>query len=335
MTNSWCNRPYRPGDEHGILALRRVAFGNLDPVRLSMAAWRWQFRDNPAGPPFIRLAECRGRIVAQYAVIPMRVTVDGCERTLAFSCDTMTHPAFQRRGLFSLLAGAVYRDMEEHSGIKGVFGFPNRASMPGFVKNLGWSPIASLPPWVTPANPLGAFVRPGLDFDHGGGRFSLSPAREFCRAHDELWKSHRPQRGAALVRDSGYLSWRYPSIPDFGYKIFLIKGGGETAGHLVLRPLKINGIPILALADVFPVHFLSPGLLSLLRKMAAGEGATSLAALFAPAQYRLARSLGFIPAPKRLSPKIFELAGRFYPGEPECLTDSRGWSVSFGDTDIV
>jgi len=335
MTNSWCNRPYHEGDEHGILALRRAAFGNLDPVRLLMSTWRWQFRDNPAGAPFIRLAECRGRVVAQYAVIPMRVSVDGTERTLAFSCDTMTHPAFQRRGLFSLLAGAVYRDMEEQAGIRGVFGFPNRASMPGFVKNLGWRPIASLPPWVTPANPAGALFPPGAGFREKGRDLALSPLSGFGPCFDDLWARHRPEKGVALVRDSRYLSWRYPAFPDFGYRSFSVTEQGETRGFLVLRPIKIKGIPILAIVDAFPLNILSPGLLGLLRKMAAKARATAITALFAPADYRKARHLGFFPAPKKISPKTFELAGRFYPDEPESITSADGWRVSFGDTDIV
>ena len=49
MTNACHIRPYRFGDEKGILELRSRVFGDLDPVRRHVHVWKWQFQDNPAG----------------------------------------------------------------------------------------------------------------------------------------------------------------------------------------------------------------------------------------------------------------------------------------------
>ncbi len=335
MTSLWCNRPYQPGDEHGILALRGDTFGDRDPVRTKMSTWRWQFKDNPAGRPFIRLVEAESRIVAQYAVIPMRLLVEGVQCVTAFSCDTMTHPAFQRRGLFSLLAGAVYRDMEEEAGIRGVYGFPNRVSMPGFTGKLGWSLIAGLPVWAAPARPWGLSGLFPLEFTAEGKALHLSPLSSFGPAFDGLWESRRPEKGVTAVRDARFLSWRYTACPDFGYRAFCVGEPNDPAGYLVLRPMTIKGIPFLILVDLFPLSLASPSLVRLLGRMAAHERAVAVLSLFPPAFRARARKIGFYPVPRRFSPKTFNLAGRFSSACPPALRQAAAWSVTFGDTDIV
>jgi hypothetical protein len=63
--------PYRPGDEHAILALFKLVF-NVDR---SMAVWNWQFRDCPQGiHAFVgRLAD--GTIVSQFTGLPVKTKV--------------------------------------------------------------------------------------------------------------------------------------------------------------------------------------------------------------------------------------------------------------------
>ena len=110
----WKTRSYVPGDVDGILALRRAVFGDLDRVRLKPEIWRWQFVDNPAGAGYVRLAERDGAIVGQYAAIPTRFRLNtgvGEERTFAMSCDTMTHPDYQRQGMFVTLAQELYAEL--------------------------------------------------------------------------------------------------------------------------------------------------------------------------------------------------------------------------------
>src|SRR5262245_25021005 len=105
----WTSRDSRPSDVDGILALRRACFGEADAARLQPAIWRWQFVDNPAGAGYVRLADHDGAVVGQYAAIPTRFQVNGNgaapgERTFAMSCDTMTHPGYQKQGIFVTLA---------------------------------------------------------------------------------------------------------------------------------------------------------------------------------------------------------------------------------------
>ena len=74
--------------------------------------------------------------MAFYGVIPCLVQWEGKVILAAQSSDTMTHPNFQRQGLFHTLAMKTYA-LAKENGIQFIFGFPNQNSYPGFVK-LQW-----------------------------------------------------------------------------------------------------------------------------------------------------------------------------------------------------
>jgi hypothetical protein len=74
---------------------------------------------------------------AYYGVFPSIVSVDGEHILAAQSGDTMTHSNHRRKGLFGILAEATFA-LARESGIKFIYGFPNKNSYPGFMK-LGWT----------------------------------------------------------------------------------------------------------------------------------------------------------------------------------------------------
>jgi Acetyltransferase (GNAT) domain len=74
---------------------------------------------------------------AFYGVYPCFVNYNGRIILAAQSGDTMTHPAYQGKGLFIKLALMTY-DYVKNNGVKFVFGFPNENSYYGFVKKLNW-----------------------------------------------------------------------------------------------------------------------------------------------------------------------------------------------------
>ena len=265
-------RPYETGDETRILCLRRAVFGDLDPVRTTLSAWRWQFLENPAGKSFCVIAEDRGAIVGQYAAIPTRFSVKGTETVFAFSCDTMVHPGYRKKGLFVLLARELYRLMAEKYGITTVWGFPNEASLPGFIGHLGWKQLRVFPLWIRPFRPLTWFCRqvpllkrfvpvaevrrenglPCRSYDGGKG-LVMEPVDHFHEEFDRLWNSLRGPSSIMQIRDGRYLNWRYLGMPAFGYLPFSIKWKGDLSGFLILRMMNLMGHSFGVLVDLFPV----------------------------------------------------------------------------------
>jgi hypothetical protein len=76
--------------------------------------------------------------VAYYGVIPMFVSIRNSPVLAAQSCDTMTHPAHRKKGLFTELAMHTFA-LAKEQGIHFIFGFPNQHSYPGFIKKLGFA----------------------------------------------------------------------------------------------------------------------------------------------------------------------------------------------------
>jgi hypothetical protein len=83
------------------------------------------------------LAFENNNVAAYYGVFPIRLTYKGTNYLAAQSGDTLTHPNYQKKGLFIHLAQLTYQ-LAEKEGIQFVFGFPNKNSFPGFQKKLNW-----------------------------------------------------------------------------------------------------------------------------------------------------------------------------------------------------
>lgn len=104
--------------------------------------FQWKYTDNPAGEVVAFVAEApEGTIAAYYGVLPEIYLVNGKPKKIYQSMDTMTHPDFQRRGLFGLLAKKTYEYVAEAEGELKIVGIPGLTSYPGFVKKLEWKDI--------------------------------------------------------------------------------------------------------------------------------------------------------------------------------------------------
>ena len=94
-------RPYRPGDEEGILASWRLAFGKEMPLSL----WRWKYPDNPRGFRCLLCLDEAGQVVVHYAAQVMRLNYFGKDILGLHLVDSFSHPRFRwavggRTGLF-------------------------------------------------------------------------------------------------------------------------------------------------------------------------------------------------------------------------------------------
>ena len=358
MTSAWHMRPYRPGDEYAILKLRRAVFGAVDPVRLAPTTWTWQFRDNPAGPACCCLAEDRGAIVGQYAVIPTRFSVNGQPRTLYLSCDTMTHPRYRRQGMFTALALATYDMLAAREKNAVVWGFPNTSSLPGFVRDLGWQAVADYPLRVAPLRPLAllgtclSFGRPQSNRRRSSlpqqdcGRWlprlpglRIKGVDRFGAEADTLWQQHRNLASVLQVRDARYLNWRYRDVAAFDYRCFAVTRNRQLCGYVVLRLLDLMGHCFGVVVDMFPFPMVDAQVtrevLRFARRYCRARGASFVSALFSHAGTGFMFRNGFVSVPRKLNPRRWMLGCRFSEGQKHMFASTGKWCISYGDTDIV
>jgi hypothetical protein len=354
----WTTRAGTADDAAAILDLRRASFGDVDPLRLLPEVWRWQFVDNPAGAGYIRLADDAGAVVGQYAAIPTRFRVDGAARTFAMSCDTMTHPGYQKQGIFVTLARELYAEIAAHHGVTTVWGFPNAASHPGFVGKLGWFDVHELPTWVKPLRCRGVlqrYVRSGALAGALGAvadgvyrlmtprpsrprRCALRPLAIFDERFDRLWARHQDVARVVQVRDAAFLRWRF-GMPAFGYEPFEVIVDGSLEGWVVLRILTLFDLPFAAVVDLFPCPIVDAEVtrevLSFVQGHAAARGAAFLTALLPPAQAHHLSGFGFLRVPGFMNLRRWILGARCAPGDEAVLRPIAHWWVTYGDADIV
>jgi len=255
----WQIRPYREGDESQIFELWKAAYPERQLVwEPWFRWWHWMYKENSLGFT-IWLAEHKGKIVGQYAIVHILMNINGRNTVCAQSLNTLTHPEYRRQGMFETLAKTVFKEAY-NKGIHIIYGFPNEKSYPGFVNKLNWFDIASLPYMYKTLNwEVILRKRTGNKFVLKLGALSLKiysnvfhriskapfvsgliirQASSFDERINEFWDRVSSQFPIAVTKNKDYLQWRYVSVPDKDYYIYLAEKAGGICGYIVLGYLQ-------------------------------------------------------------------------------------------------
>jgi hypothetical protein len=112
--------------------------------------FEWKYKQNPVGTMVGFEALHRGKPIASYGMIPELYSIAGKDVRVYQSMDTMTHPAYQRRGLFGKLAELTYAHVLEKEGRLDMIGVPGAMSHGGFVKKLNWRDLKHVRTFFAP-----------------------------------------------------------------------------------------------------------------------------------------------------------------------------------------
>jgi len=273
MKRVWSIRPYKEGDEEGILELRKA----IDPPRKHdrerwMRWWHWMYKDNPAGNGKIWLADCNGKIVGHSAVIPVVMKI-GSETVTGFqSIDTMTHPDWRRQGIYETLAKKTYAEAAKE-GVHIGYRFPNKNSHPIAIKKLNWFDVANKQIVFKPYHwrntirlrvknkflarllAIGAILvfnkisvrTQGASMVEG---LTITQVSSFDKRIDGLWNRISNQYPIMVVRNKDYLNWRYCAVPNIDYSIYVAEKAKEICGYLVLRCLLMEQTKVGRIFDI-------------------------------------------------------------------------------------
>ena len=113
----WSIREYREGDEKQIRELRGLTFHDSRDDRW----FQWMYKNNPAGPAVIWLAEINRKIIGHNGQLPLRIKFGNKTNIGALGFDFMTHPDYQRQGILTKIRAKVYQSAVEND-IKLTFG---------------------------------------------------------------------------------------------------------------------------------------------------------------------------------------------------------------------
>lgn len=252
--NSYTIREYQPGDEHGILALLNEVFAeeNSDYQPRTLAEWRWEYEQNPAGREVIVATEASGRVVAHYACLPARAVMAGESVHCGQGVDSMVAAEY-RRGLKS--EGLFLRTARRYFDLYGVpehnaygYGFPNAKALRVGIRMLAYQPVHA--PVLTLGYNLFEHPAPSRAEGEAGEDGSILALESMDEQVDRLWERTAKDIRLGIVRDRSYLTWRYLDCPRADYKAFgLTDGAGGLRGLMVTRA-NWTGPPILALCEL-------------------------------------------------------------------------------------
>ncbi|NQU68995.1 MAG: GNAT family N-acetyltransferase [Rhodospirillales bacterium] len=204
-------------DLQAIRQLYQAVRGNNRPEDFD----RWRWFDSPDGECPMAIA-LDGEIIAGfYTLWPVRLRIGAAVVLGGQSMDTMTHPDYQGRGIFTTLAKACYETAAAR-GFQALYGFPNALSYPGFVRRLDWNHTGDIQHWVRLLRPshhprMPGVVGPFADLaaralprGRGGRDIEITMGKPESAALGDLLESRRDDSGLCrIARTPEWLDWRY------------------------------------------------------------------------------------------------------------------------------
>ena len=130
----------RPVRHSELFDYSRLLSSSFQKFRPSVAYLDWLYFGNPRGSVLGFDAYDGKVLVAHYACIPIKINTYAHNSLL--SLNTATHPDYQGRGLFRILANKTFQAAENQ--FANVIGVANSRSVGGFVKHLGFNAIGNL-----------------------------------------------------------------------------------------------------------------------------------------------------------------------------------------------
>jgi hypothetical protein len=304
-TRPWAFRPAREGDVDELVALHHRVFGKT----ISRQHWAWKLGERgPAANVWI--AQADGRIVFQYAGIPVRFRHFGEDRWAMIDVDTMTDPDFRRQGLLTQGGDAAYSHWRE-AGIAFTVGLPNEQWGSRAVA-LGWIRVGALRWWVRWLDPIRMLgvprsrsprTLPGARL----GRFVV--ARVFdAKQLEDLWELIAEE---GVVRDAAWFRWRYlEGVPK--WNVIGAWESGRLVGVAAFHLDRDLDLPSGLIGEVLGVSF--EVLRVLLQRCCLelrGWGAVRAALLIQPGDVleQAALATAFLPRPASFSVEAVDLGG--------------------------
>jgi len=361
MDKTWAMRDYHEGDEEGIFELLKAVYPEREhDYGRWLRWWRWMYKDNPAGPGRIGIAEHNNKIVGHYAIVPLRLSIMGKTVLASQALDGLTHPDYRRTKIFETLVRKVHAD-GARDGIRIVYGFPNQFSRAGLVGKLDWFDIANMQLMLKVINwkdaigllaknqYLGSIFSPIASLlcdktllrrkrPNVAEGLTVKEVTSFDERLDILWSKVANQFHIMVLRDDAYLRWRY-GAPETNYSIFIAEKDSEVLGYLVLKYMNMtdNGIKV---GIIFDMVAQSKDVLDpLIRKLISACQQNKVALI----QYqlrvnkvyrRVLKRNGFISLPFSKGSHFCAYSTRTDIAQ-QFLRNPDNWFVQIGDSDLV
>jgi len=312
----------------------------------------WQYHQNPSGKPylFISRTEKENKLVGQYLIIPIIYNFFNKPVKGTLSLNTLTHPDFQGKGLFTKMAIKSYEECAKNN-ILFTTGFPNPLSYPGFVKKLDFTHLGDIPLFIKPLRPINmalSFFKTSKE-KHGGnielsqveqnGIFKLNFENDSSKIND-FWSKIKSQYPISTERDSTFLKWRYCDLPTRKYQLYAFEADNVIKSIIVLKAEKTWGFNVGIIMDFLVLQgeeHIGKQMLQFTKRIFKMSKLDFSACLHSPNfESDFLMKNGFFKVPQRLLPQkvhfIVRKNNEFVKSEE--IFNLKNWKLTFGDYDV-
>lgn len=362
-------RRYEPADREDVLALDQLVWERARSERW----FAWKYEENPyvdGVPVFVARAD--GRVVGARPFMGFRLRCGGTTVPALQPSDTMVHPEYRGRGIFTAMNEAALSHYAEAES-RLCFNFPNGQSWPGYRK-LGWRPVDDRTTYYR-VQDVDAVAAAKLD--GRAGRLAVRAAAPAVRRVRSAWtglgstpedftlerEPGAPDTTLAglyrqavpdrihVPRDRDFYEWRLGS-PAWQRRTYVARRAGVPVAAVVARTrTTASGLTVTQLADVVPLvggddwesalRFLIECVLEDHRD------SDVVAAHESPIPDRVLAALGFLPddapplslftgqVPTFAVRPLGDIEGGGWELEGHRLTDPSNWLLSFTGRDTA
>lgn len=234
----------------GLLTLFQASFGHGIPT----GVWEWKYILNPLASPHekVVVAVDRDKIVGARNLLLAEMWVKDRKVKSAQPCDTMVHPEYRGKGLFSRMNQVAIEHFKERD-YAFFYNSPNHQSRPGYLKQ-GWRIVTQTEILLITANPgnlilcklknkpaariiappfklISSFYRSNKVQYSGDYRIEVNENfHERLSSVDGL----RNKSTIDLVRSEGYMGWRFDRHPSHKYIYITAENDNEMRGYAVV-----------------------------------------------------------------------------------------------------
>ncbi len=352
-------RRYKDGDEEEIVRLLNDIFGE----NLTLEGWIWKHKENPLSYLNLAiLAEHKGRIIGQYAGLPVLFKFKDKIVKFGMVVDNFVHPDF-RGGV-----QGIQRKMFEYScklwereSMPMGWGLPNRqhyivgkrilkykdvGKIPFLFRRLNWNLAVKkrflwLPQSMIQANQYlsSMYFKLLIGARHGNtvAKVKVRKVHSFDERVTVLWNKVKDQYEIIAVRDQTYLNWRYKK-PGNNYQIIVGEKGDEIVGYIVIDVKKTDGQTVGYIVDFLSLrdHNIECALIkaALLASIAKKVDYVLCWMLPNKGAYAALRKFGFAERKDFSSTNV--VYHIFNPTEIDevLLKDTKNWYLTLADSDI-
>jgi GNAT superfamily N-acetyltransferase len=354
---NWTIRAYREGDENQIFELRK----SIRPERQFdkerwLKWWHWAYKEIPCGSK-IWLAEHNGKIVGQFTLITANLKVGDDLVKAAQSIDESTHPDYRRQGIMSSLQRYAFDEGVKNS-TNIFYGFPSDMAYSKDIK-IGYFEVSDMQKilgvlnWeralkIRISNKLllklcTIFASMSNNLLRRASKvpvvrgLSITQVSCFDERINEFWSRVSSQFQIIVIRSKDYLNWRYATVPDIKYSIYIAEKDGAILGYIVLRYHQEEYKKVAVIYDLLAeTEDIAQCLLHTALEHCQRDGMDyiSWVGIADKIYLRAFRKRGFIHVP-------FQKGGKFlaYSSDvnisKEFLSNPKNWLIQLGDSDSL